>query len=130
MTDADPVLTVWADCDSSMPGWAEMKKAIDAYRAGDIVTAISRAHMVRDAWGQSWAELSEALRAMHPEPQTWIRPTPTKPEGKLRRGLRRVWGSVTAIDDAITCLTIASIAVMVLLATGISLFRCIGDALP
>ena len=38
--------------------------------------------------------------------------------------------SVIAIDDAITCLTIASIAVMVLLATGISLFRCIGDALP
>ncbi|MDH3726999.1 MAG: hypothetical protein OER77_05665 [Myxococcales bacterium] len=130
MTDTDPVLAIWADCDPSMRGWAEMKKAIDAYRAGDIVTAISRAHVVRDAWGASWAEVSEALRRMHPEPETWVRPVPTKPEGKLRRGLRRVWGWVSAISVAMDFLVLAILVVMVVLGSGISLFRCIRDALP
>lgn len=130
MTDADPVLAIWADSDPSMDGWAEAKKAVDAYRAGDIVSATSRAHMVRDTWGESWAELSEALWAMHTEPERGVRRAAKKSEGKLRRGLRSVWGWVTAIDDAITCLMIAIIALLVLVGSGISLFRCVRDALP
>ena len=130
MTDPDPVLAIWAECDPSMRGWAEAKKAVDAYRAGDLAAATSRAHMVRDTWGQGWAELSDALWELHTEPEPGVRRAPKKPEGKLRRGLRRVWGWVSAIDDALTCVTMASIVLLVLLASGISLFRCVRDALP
>jgi hypothetical protein len=113
-----------------MPGWAEAKKAVDAYRAGDLVTATSRAHMVRDTWGQSWAELSDALWAIHTEPEPGVRRAPKKPEGKLRRWLRGVGDLMGALGDALTCLEVAIVVVVVVLAIGLSLFDCIRNALP
>lgn len=130
MSDTEPILAIWAEYDPSVPGWAEAKKAIDAYQAGDIVTAIWRAQAVRDAWGQMWTQLSEALWALHPEGDAQARYAPPRREGKVRRGLRAVGEWIGAITAAMDFLEIAILVVVLVLASGVGLFQCLRNALP